>query len=79
MRRPRGIASLLAGVVLMSLKAFLQVIGVAKWQLSVGNNVGRSHANNLRNAMKKPARGLENNKHGNLQHYSTFTGCCDCE
>ena len=79
MRRPRGIASLLAGVVLMSLKAFLQVIGVAKWQLSVGNNVGRSHANSLRNAMKKPARGLENNKHGNLQHYSTFTGCCDCE
>ena len=29
MRRPRGIASLLVGVVLMSLKAFLQVIGVA--------------------------------------------------
>ena len=29
--------------------------------------------------MKKPARGLENNKHGNLQHYSTFIGCCDCE
>lgn len=40
MRRPRGIASLLAGAVLMSLKAFLQVIDVAKWQLSVGNNVG---------------------------------------
>ena len=67
------------GVVPVSPGSFLQVIDVVKWWLGVGNNVGRSHANSLRNAMKKPARGLENNKHGNLQHYATFIGCCDCE